>query len=153
MNKLLKSLKTLIWLQNVILAYLVLLFGTMVITALVPDKSAILGIMLPLFYAMVIFAPFAIATLAYSIRVFTLLARTSPTSVRKVKFASWFSVVAGLYILGSFLFHSQISLWAGQISHDLVVAAESSRVILGLGLLATHVYVARSAYREARFSQ
>lgn len=145
-----KSLKTLIRLQNVILAYVALYALFAVITRFVPISGPTSPILLPIFliliYSLLAMIPLALVVLALAIKIFAQLAKTSSVVAKKAKFASWFSVFAGLYILGYFAFYAQLSLWATQISHELVVAAQSSAPVVGLALLASHVYTARSSF-------
>ena len=145
LKKVLEDLKTLRTLQNIICGYLAILGLLMLLTWVSPVKEFIGGLTLIVFWAMFLAIPFALFVMIYSLQVLKAMVVVEPRLKNKARLAGWSSLVAGIYILGSFIFYGQISLWTFLISHDLEVAFQSSPVIMGLLLLATHVHVARSS--------
>ena len=147
-----KKLKRVRQLQNVVLAYLALLVVVMFVTWALPDKQLMLKIFIPIFFGMAVVIPFALGVMVFSIRVFHSMAKIDPTLETRVKFAGWLSVFTGIYFFSYVIFLEPIGLWAFTQSHDLVVAFQSSPVVVGLILLATHVFVARASYSKLNSS-
>lgn len=152
MNKVLSDLKMLRQLQSVILGYLILLGVMMFVTWVIPDKHVMLNIFTPIFYAGFIVLPFALVVLIFSLQVFKSVALQDPSLKAKVRLAGWSSIIVAAYILMSFTFYGAVSSWAFLINHDLEVAFQSSPQIMGLLLLATHVYVAWFAQKKLKAS-
>jgi hypothetical protein len=152
-DKLIGQLERIWFLQRIILGYLALLFAVMIITWVSPSKeemSQILlplfhGILLTLFYGILLVIPFALVVMVMTLQTLNSMARFDAILKPRANIAGWLSVFMGAYILGSFVFADSINAWAMSQSHDLVVAAQSSPVVMGLILLGTHVYVVKSS--------
>jgi hypothetical protein len=143
----LKIRRVLLW-QNMVLALVGFVAVAMAFVFFTRDKSTVTWLFMPYVYLVEFATPFGLFVMIYTISVFASISKAVPMLKVQIAIASWASVFVGVWTLSSFAFASEIHLWAFSISHDLVIAIQSSPVVLGLALLALHVYVARIARKK-----
>lgn len=148
MQKLAQKINRAILLQNIVLVLVAVLVTAVAVIYITPDKNAVSWMLMPYLYFLVFAVPFALVVMIYTILIFTSVAKSMPALKNKLAIASWASLFVGIWTLGYFAFAAEIHMWAFSISHDLVVAIQSSPVVLGFVLLALHTYVARVALKQ-----
>ena len=94
--------------------------------------------------------PFALFVMFYSLHVFQSSAKLDHSLKVQATIAGLLACLTGLYILIYFVYREPLNQWAFLKGHEFVVALQSSPVIMGLILLATHVFIARSFFNQIK---
>jgi hypothetical protein len=144
-KKELKSLRTVVRLQNAILIYIALFVSVAVSSWFAPLASAGTSFVVVIFfYGLILAIPYALSVMFYSLHVFQRSAKHDHSLKVQASIAGLLACLTGIYILIFFIYQEPLNQWAFLKGHEFVVALQSSPVILGLILLATHVFIARS---------
>ena len=138
--------------QRYILWYLAVLAFTFLLTWILPDKGLMLQVSQVVFWVFLVVLPFAIFTLIFSSGVFVRMAKASPDLKPLSQLASFVTLVAVAYLLIYLVWGSQFLEFARQTDHNLVMILDFSPVGVGLILLATHVFVVRSASAKLKLA-
>lgn len=149
MGKSISDLKLVLKMQRVIWIVLLIMAVFAVFSTIEPLRHFFASLFTIVFYlAIFIVIPYALILLAMTIHIFRKLAKEEPQFRKMVTFTGWLSALTGAYALAALVFGPSVTDWARAQNHSLVVAIQSSPIVLGLALLAAHAFVARTAHRK-----
>lgn len=138
-------------LQWVPLGYLALLVFLSLLSWVPPFLALMVAVLLPVYMLVFVVVLFSLGLFIFTSVVLAKVSKLEPSLARVLNRVQVVGFVVGSYLLSYFFIWGETAQdWARTQEHYLVVALDSSPVVLGLLLLAAHLYVVRKVIAKLK---